>query len=70
MDFSVKISKIEMQKLQASEGMVLTNGKAYSSVGGVVYLPQNADTALWSEISEEAYLHLLEAQDEEHVKTA
>ena len=45
------VSTIKMQKLQANEGMVLTNGEAYSSVGGYVYLPEDADASKWYEIT-------------------
>lgn len=55
MGIGVKIETIKMQKLQASEGYVLTNGEAYSSVSGCVYLPENADTTKWYEITEERY---------------
>ena len=46
----MKIETIKMQKLQATEGFVLTNGEAYSSVGGYVYLPEDADASKWYEI--------------------
>lgn len=56
---NVKISTIKMQKLQASEGMVLTNGEAYTSVGGYVYLPGDADASRWYEITEERYNEIM-----------
>ena len=56
----MKISTIQMQKLQAGEGMVLTNGEAYSSVGGYVYLPENADASKWHEITEDSYRELID----------
>ena len=37
----MKINIFEMQELQADEDMVLTNGKTYSSIGGIVYLGIN-----------------------------
>ena len=61
------ISTIKMQKLQANEGFVLTNGEAYSSVGGVVYLPENADTSKWHEISEETYNQMVNTDSTETV---
>lgn len=61
------ISTIKMQKLQASEGFVLTNGEAYSSVGGIVYLPENADTSKWHEISEETYNQMVNTDSTETV---
>ena len=53
------VSTIKMQKIQASKGFALTNGEAYSSVGGYVYLPENADTSTWYEISEEKYNEIM-----------
>ena len=38
MDFGMTETKIELRKLTASEGMVLTNGEAFSSVGGYIIL--------------------------------
>ena len=35
--------------------MVLTNGEAYSSVGGEVYLGKNDSADNWYEITEEEY---------------
>ena len=46
------ISTIEIKKITASEGMVLTNGKTYSSVGGEVYLGVNDRAENWWEIPE------------------
>ena len=48
-------STIELRKLQAEDGMVLTNGEMYSSVGGVVYLGVNDSVSNWYEISKEEY---------------
>lgn len=59
------VSTIEIQKLQASEGKVLTNGTAFSSVGGVVYLPENADASNWQEITETEYNEIQKANEEE-----
>ena len=55
----MKIETIKMQKLQASEGYVLTNGEAYSSVSGEVYLPGDADVSKWYEITEERYNEIM-----------
>ena len=66
MGISVKIETIKMKKLQASEGFVLTNGEAYSSVGGVVYLPDNIDDTKWYEISEERYNQIVAEQEAEY----
>ena len=61
----VKIETIKMQKLQASEGMVLTNGEAYSSVGGYVYLPEDANILKWYEISETEYKRIMDELSKE-----
>lgn len=60
------VSTIKMQKLQASEGMVLTNGEAYSSVGGVVYMPEDADASKWREITEAEYNKIVAEQEIDH----
>ena len=51
------ISTIEIKKITASEGMVLTNGEAYSSVGGEVYLGINDKAENWWEIPESEVPH-------------
>ena len=43
-------------KLTASEGMVLTDGKAY---GKEVFLAANADASVWHEITMTEYEHIL-----------
>lgn len=45
------VSSIEIKKLQASEGMILTNGNAFSSVGGAVFLSAKSDIGDWFEIT-------------------
>lgn len=59
------ISTIEVKKMTASTGMVLTNGEAYSSVGGVVYLPQDADVSKWYEITEKEYMEIQASIEED-----
>jgi hypothetical protein len=51
----MKVTTIELQQLIADEGMVLTNGTAYSSVGGSVYLGVNDKAENWHEITEAEY---------------
>ena len=51
----MEISMIEIRKLTASEGMVLTNGETYSSVNGSVYLGKNDSAENWHEITEAEY---------------
>ena len=57
----MKISKIELQKVTASTGMVLTNGEAYSKE---IYLGKNDNTDNWYEITEEEYEVILEKKRE------
>ena len=55
MESRMKISTIELRKLTASEGMVLTNGTSFSSVGGDVYLGSNSTPEEWWEKTEKEY---------------
>ena len=48
----MEIQTIEVRKLIASEGMVLTNGEVY---GKEIYLGCNDRPENWSEISDEEY---------------
>lgn len=48
---------IELRKITASEGMVLTNGEAYSKE---VYLGCNDNPDNWHEITEEEYKIIIE----------
>ena len=48
----MELITFEMRELKAAEGMVLTNGEAYSSVGGSVYLGVNDKPENWYEITE------------------
>ena len=47
----MKIIDIELKCLKADEGKVLTNGEAYSSVGGEIYLGVNDSVDNWHEIT-------------------
>ncbi|MBR3942428.1 MAG: hypothetical protein IKJ55_03635 [Clostridia bacterium] len=49
------VSSVEIRKLQADTDMVLTNGEAYSSVGGAVYLSNTATVDKWFEITKKQY---------------
>ena len=44
---------VELRILKADEGMVLTDGENFSSVGGEVYLGVNDAPENWHEITEE-----------------
>ena len=58
----MEVSTIKIQKLTAAEGMVLTNGETFSSVGGEVYLGKNDSADNWHEITEAEYNAIVEAQ--------
>jgi hypothetical protein len=51
----MELINIELRCLKADEGKVLTNGEAYSSVGGEIYLGVNDSIENWHEITEEEY---------------
>ena len=61
----MKINIFEMQELQADEDMVLTNGKTYSSIGGIVYLGINDKVENWYEISENEYNDIMQQLEQE-----
>ena len=48
----MNIETIELRKIIASEGMILTDGEHY---GRIIFLSDDADTSKWSEITEEEY---------------
>ena len=52
---------IELRKLTASEGMVLTNGEAYSKE---IYLGKNDKAENWYEITDAEYEAILKEQEE------
>ncbi len=54
----MEIQTIEVRKLVASEGTVLTNGEAY---GKEIYLGCNDKPENWSEITNEEYDEILDA---------
>lgn len=56
---------IEIIKLTADEGTVLTNGEAY---GKEVYLGVNSSSSDWVEITEERYKEILEEKLKEEEK--
>lgn len=60
----MEIKTFEMRELKAGEGMVLTNGEAYSSVGGSVYLGINDNPDNWREITEAEYNEILQKEKE------
>lgn len=55
-------TKIELRKLTAADGMVLTNGEVY---GKEIYLGKNDSPGNWHEITEAEYEKILAEQDVE-----
>jgi|GEM_PF-968147 len=53
---------IELITLHADEGKVLTNGEAYSSPGGSVFLGVGDNPENWREITEEEYAEAMAAR--------
>ena len=60
----MEIITFEMREIKAAEGMVITNGVAYSSVGGSIYLGVNDNADNWHEITEVEYQEMLKIQEE------
>lgn len=60
----MEIKTIELTEIKAAENMVLTNGEAYSSVGGTVYLGCNSKPEDWHEITVAEYEEVIKAQEE------
>ena len=56
----MKISTIELRKLTANDGMVLTNGEAY---GKEIYLGKNDSPENWHEITDAEYEAILAKQE-------
>ena len=58
----MEMTTIELRKLTATEGYVLTNGEAY---GKEIYLGCNDKPENWHEITEEEYAEILKAAENE-----
>lgn len=56
------ISTIELRKITASKGMILTNGEAY---GEEIYLGINDIPENWHEITDEEYERIMAEQEDE-----
>lgn len=55
------LQTIELRKITASDGMVLTNGEAY---GKEIYLGKNDKPENWHEITDAEYEEVLKQQEE------
>ena len=60
----MELITFEMRELKAEEGMVLTNGEAFSEVGGSVFLGVNDSPDNWHEITAEEYEKLQASNDD------
>ena len=58
----MKVSTIELKKITAAKGKVLTNGEAYSKE---IYLGVNDTVENWHEITEEEYANILAEEEKE-----
>ena len=56
---------MSLREIKASAEMVLTNGEAFSDVGGIVYLGCNDKPENWYEITEEEYLKIQQEMEKE-----
>ena len=56
----MKVTTIELKKITASDGKVLTNGEAF---GKEIYLGVNDSAENWHEITEEEYNKVLAEQE-------
>ncbi len=56
------MTTVELKKLEASDGMVLTNGEAY---GKVIYLGVNDSPENWHEITDAEYAAIVARMEEE-----
>ena len=65
----MKIEKIELRKLTASEGMVLTDGETYSDVGGSIYLGIFDSPDNWHEITEAEYEAIVAEENPQEAQT-
>lgn len=61
----MEITTIKLRKVTASPNMVLTNGEAFSEVGGFIFLGKNERQDNWSEITEEEYNAIVKEKEVE-----
>lgn len=60
MDIGMTVTTVELKKMEATEGMVLTNGDVY---GKVIYLGVNDSPDNWREITDEEYAAIMAEQE-------
>lgn len=60
---NLQTKQVNLRILQAEDGMVLTNGETFSSVGGTVYLGENDSPDNWQEITAIEYEALTAEQN-------
>ena len=58
----MNIETIELRKIIATKGMILTDGENY---GKIIFLSDDADISLWYEITEEKYNEIQKELEEE-----
>ena len=63
------MSNANLREKQASKGMVLTNGNAFSEVGGTVYLGVNDSPENWYEITDAEAEILIKEQEEKFLES-
>ncbi len=61
----MKTESIDLVKLTASQGHVLTNGREY---GNPIYLGKNSSPDEWYEITKEEYEKILKEEEEAMLK--
>lgn len=64
----MEIITFEMREIKAEAGMVLTNGEAFSDVGGSVFLGVNDSPDNWHEITAEEAEERQKANNPEEVE--
>ena len=62
------MSNPKLRPKTASEGMVLTNGEAFSEVGATIYLGVNDSEDNWHEITDAEYEAILKAQETQEIQ--
>ena len=64
----MELITFQMRELKAAEDMVLTNGEAFSSVGGSVFLGANDSPENWHEITKDEYNAILKKEEVKEIE--